>query len=614
MVSSSPDVLLTKAPGEPIRPEHRKIKVYDFRRPDKFSKEQTLVLARMHETFARLVTTTLSAHLRTVAHVRLISVDQLTYEEFLRSIPSPTTLSRIDMDPLRGQAVLEIDPAVAFAIVCRSFGGERADPALNRELTPIETSLMEYVIARNLGSLREAWSPVIDLRPRLGGIECNPQFAQVVPPTEMVVLVTLETTIGDATGMMNLCIPYLTLHDIVPRLTARHYYALQVRRAATPPSAMRDLSVEVDISYEGGSVTLGSLTRLRKGDLVPLPGYSGGHALLRAGGVGVSRLEAARSRARRREVYVLVDRAGETVLRALTGRRQKAEVESRSDELQAVVRSFTADIGGVIRSLEAKVADVARRQGELSDQLAFPSAESEASAAGPSRPFRFLTITACEPLALLLAGEHPQLIALVLSYLDPAVAACVLGKLGAPTQADVASRIRAMRQVLPEVLRDVERVLERGMAAVQSADYIPAGGLDAVVEILGVADRTTERNVLASLGATESGLAEEIKRRLFVFEDIVLLTEEDARRVLGGVAEEDLVLALKAVEEPLRARILAALPGERAEALAQAVSVLGRIRLRDAEAAQQRIVGIIRKLGEEGTILITRIGDKTIVD
>ena len=134
----------------------RKIKIYDFKRPDKFSKEHIRTVSMMHETFARLTTTSLSAQLRSMAHVHVATVEQLTYEEFIRSIPTPTTLAVINMDPLKGSAVLEIDPAVTFSIIDRLFGGKGHGTKVQRELTEIENSVMEGVIVRILANMREA--------------------------------------------------------------------------------------------------------------------------------------------------------------------------------------------------------------------------------------------------------------------------------------------------------------------------------------------------------------------------------------------------------------------------------------------------------------------------
>ena len=254
----------------------RRIKIYDFRRPDKFSKEQIRTVSNMHETFARLTTTSLSAQLRTLVHVHVASVDQLTYEEFIRSIPTPTTLAVINMDPLKGNAVLEIAPEITFIMIDRLFGGSGdTGGKVNRDLTDIEQSVMEGIIVRILANMREAWTQVIDLRPRLGQIETNPQFASIVPPSEMVVLVTLETKIGEEEGMMNFCIPYLTIEPIVSKLSSQFWFS-SVRRSSTTQylgTLKEKLSdVNMDVVAEIGTINLPirEVLALRAGDVVRL--------------------------------------------------------------------------------------------------------------------------------------------------------------------------------------------------------------------------------------------------------------------------------------------------------------------------------------------------------
>ncbi|MFP4483599.1 MAG: flagellar motor switch protein FliM [Spirochaetaceae bacterium] len=276
------DQLLTAISSGDVEPEEtqqpadqRKIKIYDFKRPDKFSKEQIRTVSIMHETFARLTTTSLSANLRSLVQVHVASVDQLTYEEFIRSIPNPTTLAVINMDPLKGSAILEIDPAITFSIIDRLFGGQGEGTKVTRDLTDIEQSVMEGIIVRVLGNMREAWSQVIDLRPRLGQIETNPQFAQIVPPTEMVVLVTLETKVGDVEGMMNFCIPYLTIEPIISKLSAQYWYST-VRRGATTENLniLRDRlsTIAVTMVAEIGAMdlTVRDVLSLRAGDVIRL--------------------------------------------------------------------------------------------------------------------------------------------------------------------------------------------------------------------------------------------------------------------------------------------------------------------------------------------------------
>jgi flagellar motor switch protein FliM len=255
--------------------DSRKIKIYDFKRPDKFSKEQIRTVQIMHETFARLTTTALSANLRSMVHVHVASVDQLTYEEFIRSIPTPTTLAIINMDPLKGNAILEIDPTITFSIIDRLFGGSGEGTKTQHELTDIEQSVMEGIIVRILGNMREAWAQVIDLRPRLGQIDTNPQFAQIVPPTEMVVLVTLETKVGEVEGMMNFCIPYLTIEPIIGKLSAQFWYA--TARQGTNIENLNILkdklvTVDVNVVAEIGkiNVPMRDVLALSVGDMVRL--------------------------------------------------------------------------------------------------------------------------------------------------------------------------------------------------------------------------------------------------------------------------------------------------------------------------------------------------------
>ena len=255
--------------------EQKKVKIYDFKRPDKFSKDQIRTVQMMHETFARLTTTALSAKLRTIVEVHVTSVDQLTYEEFIRSIPNPTTLALINMDPLKGSSILEIDPAITFIIIDRLFGGTGEHYKIKRELTDIELSVIEAVVVHLLGNLRESWSTVIDLRPRLGTVETNPQFAQIVPPNEMVMLITLEAKVSESEGMMNLCIPYITIEPIIQKLSAQYWFS-SIRRGESEANKKviqsRLEQVFVGVSVEIGSIDMAfaDIIALKENDVIKL--------------------------------------------------------------------------------------------------------------------------------------------------------------------------------------------------------------------------------------------------------------------------------------------------------------------------------------------------------
>lgn len=263
-----------------------KLKLYDFKRPDKFSKEQLRTVHNLHDSFARLTTSSLSAQLRCLVDVKVASVDQLSYEEFIRSLPNPTTLGIINMDPLKGSAILEIDPTITFTIVDRLFGGpgvSASSKPTSRELTDIESSVMEGIIVRILGNMREAWSQIIELRPRLSNIDTNPQFIQIVPPNEMVILVTLEIKVNDkqksveVEGMMNFCIPYLTIEPIINKLSTQFWYST-VRRSTTTEylQTLREQlsNIQVPLVVELGrtELTMSEVMALKPGHVILLPG------------------------------------------------------------------------------------------------------------------------------------------------------------------------------------------------------------------------------------------------------------------------------------------------------------------------------------------------------
>ncbi len=255
--------------------ETRKIKVYDFRRPDKFSKDQIRGLQMIHESFARLLTTNLSARVRSVVQMKVVSVDQVTYEEFTRSLLNPTVLSLFVLEPLEGTSILEINPSLVFAVIDRLLGGKGEPLRKPRELTDIEMTVVRRLIDDFLSALEEAWGHVVELKLRLEGIESNPQFVQIAPPNDMTAVITIDAKIGEAEGMINLCFPYFVLEPIVSKLSAQYWFSAV--RKETPPEMVENLRkrlerVLIPVSAELGSSTLtvGELLDLDIGDVILL--------------------------------------------------------------------------------------------------------------------------------------------------------------------------------------------------------------------------------------------------------------------------------------------------------------------------------------------------------
>lgn len=229
------------------------------------------------------------------------------------------------------------------------------------------------------------------------------------------------------------------------------------------------------------------------------------------------------------------------------------------------------------------------------------------------KPFDFIKKAEPGHIMNFIQGEHPQTIALILSYLDAKMSSAIIAQLPLETQADVAKRIATMDRTSPDVLREVERVLERKLSSLVNEEYAFAGGIQTVVDILNNVDRATEKGIMETLEEEDPELAEEIKKRLFVFEDVVLLDDRAIQQVLREVDTKELALALKSVEENVKTKIFANMSKRAASMLAEDMEYMGPVRLRDVEEAQQRVVGIIRRLEEEGEIVVARGGEEELV-
>jgi len=209
--------------------------------------------------------------------------------------------------------------------------------------------------------------------------------------------------------------------------------------------------------------------------------------------------------------------------------------------------------------------------------------------------------------------EHPQTIALILAYLEPQKASVILQNLPDEIQSDVARRVATMDTTSPDVLREVERVLEKKLSTVSSEDYTAAGGVDSIVEILNLVDRSSEKSIIESLEDEDPDLAEEIKKKMFVFEDIVMLDDRSISKVLREVNNDEMAKALKQVDAEVQDKIFRNMSKRAGAMLRDEMEYMGPIRVKDVEEAQQKIVNIIRKLEDAGEIVISRGGGDEII-
>ncbi|MDR0448820.1 MAG: flagellar motor switch protein FliG, partial [Treponema sp.] len=229
------------------------------------------------------------------------------------------------------------------------------------------------------------------------------------------------------------------------------------------------------------------------------------------------------------------------------------------------------------------------------------------------RPFDFIRRTDPAHLMNFIQQEHPQTIALILAYLEPNKASVILQNLPHELQSDVARRIATMDRTSPEVLREVERVLEKKLSTLSSEDYTAAGGVESIVEILNLVDRSSEKQIIEALEDEDPELAEEIKKRMFVFEDIVMLDDRAIQKVMREVDSQELAKALKSVDTEVQDKIFRNMSKRAAGMLKEDMEYMGPIRLKDVEEAQQKIVSIIRHLEDTGEIVVARSGEDELV-
>ncbi|MCP1144053.1 flagellar motor switch protein FliM [Lysinibacillus endophyticus] len=270
--------------------ETRKVKVYDFKRALRFSKDQIRSLTRIHENFARLLTTFFSAQLRTYVQITVASVDQIPFEEFVRSIPNMTLINVFEVPPLDGNILMEINPNIAYSMLDRLMGGSGASYNNVDNLTEIEQKIMTNLFERSFDNLREAWDTIAEIDPMLVELEVNPQFLQMISPNETVVVISLNTIIGDTTGMINICIPHVVLEPIIHNLSVQYWMQSNTKEATPEQSKALETKVkqaQLPLIAELGTtdITIEDFLYLSVGDVIQLDQKIDDPLILRIGGL-----------------------------------------------------------------------------------------------------------------------------------------------------------------------------------------------------------------------------------------------------------------------------------------------------------------------------------------
>jgi len=277
------DALLTSvAPGEEGQEPSLKDEVvaksvvaYDFKHPNRVSKDQIRTLENIHDSFAGHLGSSLSTIQRAMVDVELVSVDQITYSEFIMSLLNPSCTYTVSMDPLEGACIIDFSPHVCFLFIDRMFGGIGKVVETDRELTGIEKSVMNRIATKVFTELEVAWEQIVSLNLKQVGFETNPQFLQIIPPGETVIVISFNLKMLGSSGLVKICYPYVTLEPIVDKLSVQHWVDAGKARSAdedyqTNSNSLRDVEIDLTAMVGQTSLSMKEFMRLRVGDVIAM--------------------------------------------------------------------------------------------------------------------------------------------------------------------------------------------------------------------------------------------------------------------------------------------------------------------------------------------------------
>lgn len=253
----------------------RQVKDYDFKRPAKFSKEHLRTLEIIYEHYGRLISTNLPVYLRKNVQVTVASSETVTFSEFSNALSNPVILGIVDFRPLAGNIIIELAPQLGFAMIDRMLGGQGVPLEKNRDFSEIEMTILEKLVVVCMQLMREPWRNVIDINPMMERIETNAQFAQVIAPSDMIAIVTMNVRIGDVEGFMNICLPYFTLEDIMDRLNTKYWYSTMQKDDTVDyeehiESLIKRIDVPVKAVLGKSQVSVNDFLSLQPGDIIRL--------------------------------------------------------------------------------------------------------------------------------------------------------------------------------------------------------------------------------------------------------------------------------------------------------------------------------------------------------
>ena len=293
------DALLEVVEDEDIAPEElektpdileqRQITLYDFKRPNRVSKEQLRSIRAIHDKMARNLASDISSLMRSIVEIQLHSVDQMTYGEFLMSLPSPTSFNVFSLKPLDGKGVIELNPSIVFPMIDRLLGGPGMPFDANREFTDIELNLLDQILRVITQNMKEVWSPIMEIYPIIEAKESSPNVVQIVAQNEIVIMVVMEIIIGQTSGMMNICYPVISIESLLPKLASRDLMLSETSssrksRNKELRALLRGAKIELEAVLGYAKLNMKEILELEVGDIIKLDRAADDTALVKVDG------------------------------------------------------------------------------------------------------------------------------------------------------------------------------------------------------------------------------------------------------------------------------------------------------------------------------------------
>jgi flagellar motor switch protein FliM len=565
-----------------------KVKLYDFKRPDKFSKEQIISLSIIHETLSQKFSVSLTSLLSTKCTTKVEMVDQLTFQEFMDSVEAHGQFSILAMTPIRGSSLLHLPQDFATFALERMAGtgsGIRMEE-LNRPFFDLESRVFSPFVQNYATQLKASWAAVLDLNPELVGIESEKAYAQIVPPTEMIIQVQCSAHVEDQNFSYNIIYPYLTLEPVLERLSAKYMYDHHRRSGKGPnPQISKGLRLESKLQMQLQDMTIKELRSLQPGSRIAIGEKDFGRLLLSSGGeiLARGRWQEAQEGT---PISLLLEHDDEQLF-------DEDQINKRMD------RGFESILSSLRTELQ-RMHQPAEEHGPETDN--FETLDN-------SFVLEELSLEHSEYLANLLGDYHPQIQAVFLTQVSNTLAADYVSRLSDEMQGKVLRRIGLMSSNRKSVLDTLAAFIDAKLRDFNNPVKLHQGGIEKAVEILNVSPAAVERQVIEGWDQIDPEFSEEIKKRMFVFEDIVLLDLKAVKKLIQQVQIDELALACKRIAGEVKQHLLSAMDDQERNALEQQESELGPVRLKDVDLMRQKMVQTIRDLEEAGEILVARPGE-----